>query len=245
MGPQEEGQESAHHHDDVVGDHGVGCGGEGPEPLRGVRRQEGAEKGIHQGLQNIGHDDGVADGDAKGARERQPAQNAAGLAHGLAAGGPGVLIGPQGAGVCPAAHGELRRKAHVAEDNDEQEVDQKEGTAAVAAHLIGEAPDVGHAHRRAHRRQDEAPAAGKALGLCVLVHMVPSLRRGVPGTFFPEFHFSARRSPFPGSPAAPLSPARLFHFKALPRKSQGPERENSGKIDLWEKTRQGRPSGRP
>ena len=185
VGPQEEGQEGAHHHDDVVGDHGVGRGGEGPEPLRGVRRQEGAEDGVHQGLQNVGHDDGVADGDAEGARERQPAQDAAGLAHGLAPGSPGVLIGPQGAGSRPAAHGELRRKAHIAEDGDEQEVDQKEGTTAVAAHLIGEAPDVGHTHRGTHRRQDEAPAAGKALGLRVLVHVVPSLRRDGPALSFP------------------------------------------------------------
>ena len=197
VGPQEEGQKRPHHHDDVVGDHGVGRGGEGPEPLRGVRRQEGAEDGVHQGLQNVGHDDGVADGDAEGARERQPAQDAAGLAHGLAPGSPGVLIGPQGAGSRPAAHGELRRKAHIAEDGDEQEVDQKEGTAAVAAHLIGEAPDVGHTHRGTHRRQDEAPAAGKALGLRVLVHVVPSLRRDAPGSFFSIQERARFRAPLP------------------------------------------------
>ena len=197
VGPQKEGQEGAHHHDDVVRDHGIRRGGKRPEPLRGVRRQKGTEKGVHQGLQNIGHDNGVADGDAEGTRQRQPAQDAAGLPHGFAAGSPGVLIGPQGAGARPAAHGELRRETHVAEDGDEQKVDQKEGPAAVAAHLIGEAPDVGHAHRGAHRCQDEAPAAGKALGFRVLVHVVSSLRRGAPGSFFSINERARLRAPLP------------------------------------------------
>ena len=171
------------------------------------------------------------------ASQRQPAQNAAGLSHGLAAGGPGALIGPQGAGACPAAHGELRGQAHIAENGNEQKVDQKEGPAAVAAHLVGETPDIGHTHRGTHRRQDEAPAAGETLGFRVLIHVVPSLRRVCPGIFCPGMLFHKQGARL-RAPAPRRFPQRGFFILKLCRekvkgrggkiRKGGPFRKNTG-----------------
>ena len=149
----------------MVGDHGKGCGGELAKPGRGVGGHQRARHGVHQRLENIGHDDRISQGDAQRPRQGQPAQKPAGLAHALAAGGPGVFIGAQGAGPGPAAHGKLRRQPHIAENEYEQQVDQKKCAAAVAAQLVGEAPHIGHAHGGAHRGQDKAPAGAEILGV--------------------------------------------------------------------------------
>ena len=54
-----------------------------------------------------------ADGDAHGARQRQPAQNAACPAQILFPAGPGHTVGAQGAGAGPAAHGGLGGEAAI------------------------------------------------------------------------------------------------------------------------------------
>ena len=159
---EKERQQCAGHDDDVVGDDGVRLRGKRREPHGGVARHERAEQGVDQRLENVRHDDGVADGDAQRPGQRQPAEQAADLSGGLAARGPCVFIGAERAGAGAAAHGELRRQADGAEDDHKQQVDQQEGPAAVAAHLVRKAPDVGHADGRADGRQDKAPAAGKA-----------------------------------------------------------------------------------
>ena len=71
----------------------------------------------------------VADGDAHGARQRQPAEQSAGLARAPAARGPGIFIGTQRAGRRAAAHRKLRRQADVAENEHEQQVNQQKGPA--------------------------------------------------------------------------------------------------------------------
>lgn len=91
--PQEQSQQGAHHHNDVEGDDRIGLRREGAEPGGSVSGHERAQHRIHQRLEDVGDDDGVADGDAHGAGQGQPAQQAAHLAHGLATGGPGVLVG--------------------------------------------------------------------------------------------------------------------------------------------------------
>ena len=123
-GAQKQRQQRAHHHNDVIGDHGVGGGGEGTEPGGGVRGQQCAQQGIHQRLEHIGDDDGIADGDAQGASQRQPAQQTADFTGRLAAGVPSVFVSAQRTGGGTAAHGKLRRKAHIAEDKDKQQIDQ-------------------------------------------------------------------------------------------------------------------------
>ena len=123
-GAQKQCQQRAHHNNDVIGDHGVGGGGEGTKPGGGVRGQQCAQQGIHQRLEHIGDDNGIADGDAQGAGQRQPAQQAADFTSRLAAGVPGVFISAQRTSGGTAAHGKLRRKAHIAEDKDKQQIDQ-------------------------------------------------------------------------------------------------------------------------
>ena len=178
---EEERQQRADDHDDVIGNDRVGRAGEGSEPRGGVRRHECAEEGVRQRLENVGHDDSVADGDAHGARQRQPAEQSAGLARAPAARGPGIFIGTQRAGRRAAAHRKLRRQADVAENEHEQQVDQQKGPAAVAAQLVGKAPYVCHTDRRADRGQNKAPAAGKALCVFRVLHGVLPLGRPHPG----------------------------------------------------------------
>ena len=158
---QKQGQQGDHHHDDVEGNHRVTGAGEGAEPLAGVHRHQIAGEGVEQGLEHIGDDDGIAQGDAHGAGQRQPAQPAAGAAQLFAAGGPGVAVGAQGAGAGTAADGVFGGQTHHAEQRYEDQIGHQEGKAAVGTHFCGEAPHVGHAYGRAHRRQDKAPAAGK------------------------------------------------------------------------------------
>ena len=166
-GPQEEGEQSAHHHNHMEGDHRVVRQGEGLKPRPRVHaHQRPAHRG-GKGLEHIGNNHRVAQGDAHGARQRQPAQQAAGGTQLLLPAGPGHLIGAQGAGVGPAAHGILGGQAHRAEEHDEKQVGQQEGPAAVAAHLGGEAPHVGHAHGRPNRRQNKTPTAGKTMFLVI------------------------------------------------------------------------------
>ena len=176
LGPQQKRQQRAHHHDGVEGNHGVVRQGKALKPGGGVRRHQLPGEGAGESLQHVGDDNRVADGDAHGPRQGQPAQKAPGPAQLLLPGAPGHFIGPQGPRPGPAAHGVLRRQAHGAEEGDEDQVGDEEGPAAVAAHLGGKAPHVGHAHRRAHRREDKAPLAAELALLVLVAHAVPPSR---------------------------------------------------------------------
>ena len=46
-----------------------------------------------------------------------------------------------------AAHGEFRGQTHVAENENKQQINEQKCPAAVAAQLVGKAPDVRHADR--------------------------------------------------------------------------------------------------
>ena len=154
----------------MIRDNGIGLGREFAEPYCGVRRQERPCHGVDERLEDVGHDDGVADRDAQRARQRQPAEHAADLARGPAARGPRVFIRAERARGGAAAHGELCRKADIAENEHEQQIDQQKCPAAVGTQLIRKAPDIRHAHGRADRCQNKAPAAGKALCVFVMFH---------------------------------------------------------------------------
>ena len=154
----------------MEGDHRVVRQGEGIKPgLRVHAHQRPAHRGGER-LKDIGDDNRVAQSDAHGARQRQPAQQAAGRSQLLVPAGPGHLIGAQSAGVGPAAHGVLGGQPHRAEEHNKKQVGQQKGPAAVAAHLGREAPHVGHAHGRPYRREDKAPAAGKSM-MFLVVHI--------------------------------------------------------------------------
>ena len=64
----------------------------------------------------------------------------------------------------------------MAENKDEQQIDDQKRAAAVAAELVWKAPDVGHADGRADRRENKAPAAGKMFGMFGVFHMRSVLR---------------------------------------------------------------------
>ena len=67
-------QQRAAHDDDVIRDDGIGLRGEVAKPRGGVGGHERADERVDQRLEDIRHDDGVADGDAHGACQRQPAE---------------------------------------------------------------------------------------------------------------------------------------------------------------------------
>ena len=123
-GAQKQRQQRAHHHNDMIGNHRVGGGGKRAEPGGGVCGQQCAQQGIHQSLEHIGDDDGIADGDAQGASQRQPAQQTADFTGRLAAGVPSVFVSAQRTGGGTAAHGKLRRKAHITENKNKQQINQ-------------------------------------------------------------------------------------------------------------------------
>ena len=77
----------------------------------------------------------------------------------------------------------------MAENKDEQQIDDQKRAAAVAAELVWKAPDVGHADGRADRRENKAPAAGKMLGMFGVFHVCSVLR-----TWQVPFSFSACKS---------------------------------------------------
>ena len=58
-------QQCAAHDDDVIRDDGIGLRGEGAKPRGGVGGHERAGERVDQRLEDIRHDDGVADGDAQ------------------------------------------------------------------------------------------------------------------------------------------------------------------------------------
>ena len=170
----------------MIGDHRIRSGGECAEPCGGIRGHQSSHQRVCQCFKNVGYNDGIADGDAQRACQRQPSQQTADLPGRFAAGGPCVFVGPQRAGGCPASHGKLCGQTHIAENKNEQQINQQKGSAAVAAHFIGESPDVGHSYGRSHRCQNKAPAAGKALGISALFHDLSCL------TDQPPLHWRSR-----------------------------------------------------
>ena len=80
------------------------------------------------------------------------------------------LIGPHGIAVRGAAHGELRDHERQPQQHDAEDVDYKEGAAAVVAGDVGEAPDVAQPHGAARGDQHGAHLAAQC-GACVRVVM--------------------------------------------------------------------------
>ena len=159
---------------------------------------------IHQRFQYIGNNNGIPDSDAQGAHQRQPAQHTAHLPGCFSTGGPGIAVGPQGAGGRPPPHGEFRRKADIAEDKDKQQIDQQESPAAIAAQFVGETPYIGHSYRRTDRGQNEAPPAGKAPCAFLMFHFIfsVSIKQAVPcGRLAAPCYFSALHRKSQHSPA--------------------------------------------
>ena len=178
---EEERQQRADDDKNMVGNHAVGRGGERAEPFARVRAHQRPNEGVYQRLEHVRYDDRIADCDAQGTGQRQPAEQPARLAGGFAARRPGVFVCAERARGRSAAHGEFSRKADVAEDADEQQVDQQERAAAVCAHFVWKTPDVRHADGRTDRGQDKAPPAGKALCVFRVLHGVLPLGRPHPG----------------------------------------------------------------
>ena len=89
---QEQGQQSTHHHDDMEGDYGIVRGGERVKPTAGVYCHQLTGDGVEESLQHVGDNASVADGNAHGTSQGQPAQQTAGFAKPFAAGGPGVAV---------------------------------------------------------------------------------------------------------------------------------------------------------
>ena len=160
----------------MEGDDGIIHQGEGLKPRAGIHGHNGSGDGGREALQHVGDNAGVADGDAHGTRQGQEAQNPAGPGQLFLAGAPGQGVAAHGAGLGPAADGVLGGEGHIAEQDDEQQVGHQERAAAVAAQLGREAPDVGHAHRAANRRQDEAPAGSEFIAALLFFHSLLAVK---------------------------------------------------------------------
>ena len=171
-------QKCTHHNDYMIRNNGEIARRERAEPACRIRAHERAGDRVNQRLQKVRDDDRVADCDAQRACQRQPAEKSAGFSHLFAARCPGVFIRAQRAGCGASAHGEFCRERDVAENEDEQQIDEQKCAAAVAAELVGEAPDVRHADGRADRRKNKAPTAGKMLGVFGVFHLFSALPVG-------------------------------------------------------------------
>ena len=204
VGPQKQRKQGTHHYDDVIRHHRIGLRRKGSEPGGGIGGHQGAGQGIHQRFQYIGNNNGIPDSDAQGARQRQPAQHTAHIPGRFSTGGPGIAVGPQGAGGRPPPHGKFRRKADIAENKDKQQIDQQESPAAIAAQFVGETPYIGHSYRRTDRGQNEAPPAGKAPCAFLMFHFIfsVSIEQAVPcGRLAALCYFSASHRKSQHSPA--------------------------------------------
>ena len=160
---EEERQKRSGNNDNMVRDHGEGPRRKVRKPRRGIRGHKRSDDRIHKRLENVGHNDGVPDGNTERACKRQPAKHRARLPCVFAAGSPGVFVSAERAGGGAAAHRKLRRKADIAEDQHEQNIDKQKRASAVAAHFVRKPPDVRHADGRADRGKDKSPAGRKAL----------------------------------------------------------------------------------
>ena len=104
----------------------------------------------------------------------------------------------------------------MAENKDEQQIDDQKRAAAVAAELVWKAPDVGHADGRADRRENKAPAAGKMFGVFGVFHLIFALPCGR----FPfPFLFLCTKAADERSDR--FSTLHLFYCKSFKRESQG------------------------
>ena len=143
---------------------------QGGEEALSVPGQDGAGEGACGVPQHPAHHHRVADGDAQHPQQGDGAQHPAAPAAPLP---EHVVQRAHGAGAGEAAQGELPRQAHIAEQGDEQEIGDQEGAAAVLPHPVGKEPDVGHAHRGAHRGQHKADGAGKLAVGTGFMHDIP------------------------------------------------------------------------
>lgn len=157
------------HRREVPGD-GAEVHRQGGEEALSVPGQDGAGEGACGVPQHPAHHHRVADGDAQHPQQGDGAQHPAAPAAPLP---EHVVQRAHGAGAGEAAQGELPRQAHIAEQGDEQEIGDQEGAAAVLPHPVGKEPDVGHAHRGAHRGQHKADGAGKLAVGTGFMHDIP------------------------------------------------------------------------
>ena len=137
--------------------------GKALKPHSGVGGHQEAGRRGGKRLEHIGDDNGVAQSDAHRPGQGQPPQGGSGDPQVFSPAGPGHLVGSQGSGVGPPAHGILRRQAHCAEQQDKKQVGQQECPAAVASHFSREAPHIGHSYSGTHSREHKAPATGKSM----------------------------------------------------------------------------------
>ena len=158
----------------MEGHHRVVRQGKALKPGAGVHRHQRPPQRGREALQHIGDDHRVANGDAHGTGQRQPAHKGSPPPQSRFPARPGHLVGAQGAGAGPAAHGVFGGKPHGAKKQNKNQVGHQEGAAAVAAHLGREPPHVSHSHRGAYCRKDKPPAAGKLPVLLFCTHKKPS-----------------------------------------------------------------------
>ena len=110
--------------------------------------------------QNPAADDGVTDGDADRADERDHAEGAAEM---LAAPLQRLLERADRAGAHGATKRHLTDDAAKAEPDDEDQKRHEKGKAAVLADAIRKEPDAAHADRRTNAGEDESDTALKTV----------------------------------------------------------------------------------
>jgi len=154
--------EAADYHDAHVNSHLHGVGqhsGEHGFCGSGVKTRKDAGGSVHEVLQHPAGDGGVEhhqDDIADEADVAVPAPFAAGLQ---------LRIHLQGALLCGAAHGEFHGQHRHTQNQQEDQIDQYEGAAAVLTSHPGKFPDIADADGTACTEQDEAKTAAEVFSL--------------------------------------------------------------------------------
>ena len=122
--------------------------------------EHGAGKGAEQEAQNPANDDGVADGDAGGADERQEPEDSPDF---TAAAFGGFTKGADRTGAHGTAEGHFAHDAAETQSNDKNQKRYKKGEAAVLTNAIRKQPDTAHANSRTDAGHDETETAAKGI----------------------------------------------------------------------------------
>ena len=139
----------------------VGRCGETVEPDAGIHLHQLTGHGLEESFQHIGNDDGVAESNAHGTCQRQPAPESTCLANLRPAGVPDFAVGTHGTGTEATTNGIFGSQTNGTEQRDKNQICYKEGTTAIGTQLCGKTPDIGHTNSRTNRGKDESPAAGE------------------------------------------------------------------------------------
>ena len=139
----------------------------------GFSRKHAAGGCAEEKTQDPADDDGVADGHASGADERQESENAADL---RAAALSGFAERAHRASAHGAAEGHFAHDATEAEANDEDQKRHEKREAAILADAIRKEPDAAHADRRADAAHNEAKTAAEGIAGRIVVRQVLSPR---------------------------------------------------------------------